>query len=307
MQNALRHRTLWTCPKNAGIMPSGRVLQRRLAGALLWSVHTAGVGGAPGDRRKESFDVVSSDYARYRSGYPAEVVDDVVTASRLCPGSRVLEIGCGTGQLSVPLAQRGAELVAVELGPNLAAIARRSLAAFPDVQVEVSGFEEWPLPAEPFDAVVAASALHWIDPSVRLAKPARALKPGGALVVVHTHHVKGGTPGFLSDTQPVYLRWGLSDDPFFEPPAPEDAPVIYPELDESPDFERVQRHRFEIPRRHTTDSYVGWLRTDSLVSSLGPKSRQGFLNDIAALIDNKYAGQVARNFLYEVAAAVRNP
>jgi SAM-dependent methyltransferase len=264
------------------------------------------VGGAPPGRRKESFDAAAADYARYRSGYPDEVVDDVVTASRLRPGSRVLEIGCGTGQLSVPLARHGAELVAVELGPNLAAIARRNLAEFPAARVEVSGFEEWPLPAEPFDVIVSASALHWIDPSVRLSKPAHALRPGGTLVIVHAHHVKGGTTGFFRDTQPFYVRWGLSDDPFFEPTAPEDAPLMFPELEDAPEFERVQRHRFEIPRHHTTDSYVGWLKTDSLVSSLDPQSRQEFLNDIEALIDEKYDGRVARNFVYEVIAAVRS-
>jgi SAM-dependent methyltransferase len=257
-------------------------------------------------RRKESFDAAAAEYARYRSGYPDEVVDDVVTASRLHPGSRVLEIGCGTGQLSVPLAERGIELVAVELGPRLAAIARRNLADFPGARVDVGGFEEWPLPADAFDVVVSASALHWIDPSVRFSKPARALKPGGVLVVVHAHHVKGGTPGFFADTQPFYLRWGLSDDPFFEPTAPEDAQVMYPELEEQPEFATVQRHRFEIPRRHTTDSYVGWLKTDSLVLSLDPRSKRGFLNDIEALIETKYHGSVSRNFVYEVIAAVRN-
>ena len=46
-----------------------------------------------------------------------EVVDDVASSVRLDTGCRVLEIGCGTGQLSVPLALRGVELVAVELGP----------------------------------------------------------------------------------------------------------------------------------------------------------------------------------------------
>jgi SAM-dependent methyltransferase len=264
------------------------------------------VVGVPPIRRRESFDAAASDYARYRSGYPDEVVDDVVTSSRLHAGSRVLEIGCGTGQLSVPLAQQVGELVAVELGPNLAAAAGRNLAVFPGARVEVSGFEEWLLPTERFDAVVSASAFHWIDPSVRLSKSARALKPGGVLTIVHAHHVAGGTPGFFGDTQPFYRRWGLSDDPFFEPPAPEDAPVMYPELEERPEFGWVQRHRFEIPRRHTTDSYVGWLKTDSLVLSLDLQSRQGFLNDIETLIDTKYDGQVSRNFVYDVIAAVRN-
>jgi SAM-dependent methyltransferase len=256
-------------------------------------------------RRKESFDAAAADYARYRTGYPDEVVDDVVAAARLHSGSRVLEIGCGTGQLSVPLAQRGVELVAVELGPNLAAIARQALAEFPAARVEVSGFEDWPLPAEPFDAVVSATALHWIEPSVRFSKPAQALRPGGVLVVVHSHHVGGGTPGFFADTQPVYVRWGLSDDPFAEPTAPEDAPVMYAELEDRPDFRSVQRHRFEIPRHYTTDSYVGWLKTDSLVASLDPPSRQGFLDDIGALIDTTYGGDVSRNFVYEVIAAAR--
>ena len=135
-----------------------------------------------------------SDYARYRSGYPDAVVDHVVTTSQLRPGSRVLEIGCGSGQLTVPLARHGAEVVAVELGPNLAAIARRNLARFPAARVEVAAFEEWPLPADPFDVVVSASALHWIDPGVRFSKPAQALKPHGVLVVVHVHHVGAGHP-----------------------------------------------------------------------------------------------------------------
>jgi SAM-dependent methyltransferase len=233
------------------------------------------------------------------------VVDEVVTMSRLHPASRVLEIGCGTGQLSVPLAQRRVQLVAVELGPNLAAIARRNLTGFQDVRVEVGCFEEWQLPAEPFDAVVSASAFHWIDPEIRFSKAARALKPAGALTIVHLHHVKGGTPGFFADTQPLYLRWGLSDDPFFEPAAPEDAPVMYRELEDRFEFGDVQRHRFEIPRRHTTDSYVGWLKTDSLILSLDPLSRQGFLDDTRKLIDTKYNGRVSRNFVYEVIAATR--
>jgi SAM-dependent methyltransferase len=263
------------------------------------------VSPSPPIRRKESFDSAASDYARYRSGYPDEVIEDVVATTRLHPESRVLEIGCGTGQLSVPLAQHGVKLVAVELGPNLASIARQNLSGFPGARVEVGGFEDWRLPAEPFDAVVSASAFHWIDPEVRFPKAARALKPGGVLAIVHAHHVKGGTPGFFADSQPCYLRWGLSDDPFFEPPAPEDAPVMYPELEERPEFGVVQRDRFEIPTRHTTESYVGWLKTDSLILSLDPLSRQGFLDDIEKLIDTKYHGRVSRNFVYEVIAASR--
>jgi SAM-dependent methyltransferase len=256
-----------------------------------------------GERHRESFDGAAADYDRYRAPYPDEVVADVLVGSGIGAATRVLEIGCGTGQLSVPLARAGADLVAVELGASLARAARANLSPYPSAHVEVSAFEDWPLPDKPFDAVVCASAFHWLDPDVRFAKSARALRPGGSLTIVHAHHVCGGTPGFFEDTQPYYMKWGLSDDPFFQPPAPADAPVMYPELDTQPGFRSVRRRRREIPRRHTTTSYVGWLRTDSLILSLDDQARAGFLNDIGALIDGKYGGSVARNFVYDVITA----
>jgi SAM-dependent methyltransferase len=256
-------------------------------------------------RRRESFDRVADDYDRYRPSPPAEVVDAVIRASNLRERSRVLEIGCGTGQLSVPLVQYGVDLVAVELGPHLAALARRNLDPFPNARVEVGSFEELSLPDDRFDALVAANAFHWLDPEVRFSKSAAALRAGGSLTILHTHHARGGTPGFFEATQPFYLQWGLSDDPFFEPTAPADVPTMYPELDDRSEFAAVARQRFEIPMEHSTDSYVGWLRTDSLVNSLDDDSRRGFLHDIATLIETDYGGAVARNFVYELIVARR--
>jgi SAM-dependent methyltransferase len=254
-------------------------------------------------RRKESFDAVASDYDRYRSGFPDQVVDHIVAAGHVSDRARVLEIGCGTGQLSVPLARTGAELVAVERGANLAAFASRNLALFPRARVEVAAFEDWPLPPTPFDVVVAANAFHWVDPGVRFSKSAEALTPGGYLVLAHALHVAGGTPGFFADTQPSYLRWGVSDDPHFALPTPGTAPLRYPELDVRPEYGAVRRERFVVPRVYTTASYVGWLKTDSSLSALDERSRQGFLDDIGRLIETRYAGSVQRNWLYEVVTA----
>jgi protein-L-isoaspartate O-methyltransferase len=53
---------------------------------------------------------------------------------------------------------RGCRVVAVELGAALAAVARRNLARFPAVEVVTAPFEDWPLPKEPFDLVLAATA-----------------------------------------------------------------------------------------------------------------------------------------------------
>ena len=250
--------------------------------------------------------MVADDYDRYRRPPPAEVVDTIIELAHLGPGSAVLEIGCGTGQLSVPLAEHGVDLTAIELGPRLGARARRNLAAFPSARVELSGFEDWPLPETPFDAVVCANAFHWLDPAVRVSRSAEACRPGGSLAILQMHHVSGGTPGFFEATQPCYVKWGLSDDRFFELPAPGGVPAMYPELDEAQEWSSIARRRFEIAMRHSTDSYIGWLRTDSLVNGLDPDARSGFLHDIEGLIASHYRGTVDRNFVYEVIVTTRS-
>ncbi|HEU5383836.1 MAG TPA: class I SAM-dependent methyltransferase [Ktedonobacteraceae bacterium] len=256
-------------------------------------------------RRRESFDLVAEYYNMYRSPYPQQVVETVIALSKLHHGSKVLEIGCGTGQLSVPLAQHGIDLLAIELGPHLAALARRNLKRFSNVHVEVSSFEAWLVPSQKFDAVVSASAFHWLDPDVRFSKCVEVLHPGGFLTILHVHHVRGGTPGFFADTQPFYLKWGLSDDLSFQPPAPDNLPTLYPELDQLSLFRSVERYHFVIPMRYSTISYIGWLRTDSLVNSLNDQERVGFLQDIEHLIELKYNGEVVRNYVYEVIVAQR--
>jgi len=256
-------------------------------------------------RRRESFDLVAEYYNAYRATYPQEVVDNVIALSNLRNGSRVLEIGCGTGQLSVPLAQHGIDLLAIEPGPHLAALARQNLEQFPNVQVEVSSFEAWPLPSQKFDAVVSASAFHWLDPDLRCSKSAEALHPGGCLTIVHVHHVRGGTPGFFADTQPYYMKWGLSNDLSFQPPAPDKVSTMYPELEQLPEFRSVERRYFEVPMSYSTTTYIGQLNTDSLVNSLDDESRRGFLHDIHHLIESKYNGEVVRNWVYEVIVSQR--
>ena len=108
------------------------------------------------------FDEDAERYDRARPGYPAALFDDLAELAGVGPGCRLLEIGPGTGKATVDLARRGCCLVAVELGPNLAAVARANLAAVDaapaSYEVVVSAFETWPLPPEPFDVVLAATA-----------------------------------------------------------------------------------------------------------------------------------------------------
>jgi SAM-dependent methyltransferase len=153
-----------------------------------------------GTRRRGSFDEAAEDYNRWRAGYPEEVFEDMLGCAHIEASSRILEVGCGTGQLSAPLANRGIDLLSVEVRPNLAALARQNLARFRNARVEIAAFEDWPLPPESFDAVVVANAFHWLDPDVRYSKSARGLRLGGYLTIGHAHHVQGGTAGFFDES-----------------------------------------------------------------------------------------------------------
>ena len=64
-------------------------------------------------RLRETFNEDAARYDRARPRYPVQMFDDLAAAG-VAPGARVLEIGCGTGQATVPLAERGCRIVAVE-------------------------------------------------------------------------------------------------------------------------------------------------------------------------------------------------
>ena len=63
-------------------------------------------------QRRASFDQVAKLYDAYRPGYPDELVQFVITASRLPPAGRILEIGCGTGIATRKFASLGYSLIA---------------------------------------------------------------------------------------------------------------------------------------------------------------------------------------------------
>jgi SAM-dependent methyltransferase len=100
------------------------------------------------------------------------------------PGSSVLEVGCGTGQLTRSLLARDLCVTAVEPGSQLIARARAHLADAGEVQFVNSRLEDASLPPAHFEAVFSASAIHWVDPDVSWRIVADALVDGGTLALV---------------------------------------------------------------------------------------------------------------------------
>src|ERR1700728_2919716 len=130
------------------------------------------------------FNEVAVEYDRNRPAYPDALVDEACEVAGIGDGDRVLEIGCGTGQLTRGLLARGLRVTALEPGDRLIRIAEENLAGASDVELVHARLEDMQLPRESYAAVFSASAIHWVDPDLSWRKIADALAPGGTLALI---------------------------------------------------------------------------------------------------------------------------
>jgi SAM-dependent methyltransferase len=130
------------------------------------------------------FDQVADEYDRHRPAYPDELIDRACELAGIESGDAVLELGCGSGQLTRSLVDRGLRVTAVEPGGQLLALARQNLDGADGVEFVNERFEDAQLSPGRFGAVFCASAFHWIDPAVSWRKAAALLSPGGTLALI---------------------------------------------------------------------------------------------------------------------------
>jgi ubiquinone/menaquinone biosynthesis C-methylase UbiE len=131
-----------------------------------------------------------------RPPYPAALIDALVDLAEPV-GRRVADVGAGTGHLALPLAARGADVVAIE--PALAMLDRLRAAARDrglDLSAVHAAAEALPLPPRSVDLAIVSDALHFMDAELTARQIARVLVPGGALALVRCDF--GDTP-FMRD------------------------------------------------------------------------------------------------------------
>ena len=151
------------------------------------------------------FDGIAERYEAARPGYPARVVEFVAATAGLGHGASVLEIGCGTGQLTELLAASGFRLTAIDIGPAMIAAARRRLANR-HVSFQVTSFEDLAAADASFDLVISSAAFHWIDPEIAFGKSARLLRAGGWLALLGTEEQYEDPVGAALDA--LWVRHG---------------------------------------------------------------------------------------------------
>jgi hypothetical protein len=146
-----------------------------------------------------------------------------------------------------------------------------------------------------------------VDPGVRVAKAARALRPGGVLALLTTHHVDGGgsTSAFFARMQACYERWMPGTPPGLRLEDEADVATDTGELDADDRFGAVHVHRAAQDVTYATDEYLEVLDTYSGHRALAPDNREGLYGCIRALIDGEHGGSVTKRYLHELILAER--
>jgi SAM-dependent methyltransferase len=242
--------------------------------------------------QKNAFNDAASDYDSYRPHYPDEAIAKLVDLSELRPNSRLLEVGCGTGQATLPLAKLGYQIDAVELGHNLAAVAIKKLVQWPRVHITVGSYEEYASPEAVYDLVYSAQAFHWVDPNVRLLKTARLLRPRGCLALLYNCTPQlDGSLAILSDR-----LQNLTGIPVGTPQMDIDMERWRNELTESKLYSSVTLSQFPWNSTYSSEAYQGLYRTYSDFRRLSTDLRAKTAEVIARTIDEA-GGTITRNYV----------
>ena len=222
-------------------------------------------------------------YDRTRPSYPDALLKRIAAAS---PGPEVLNVGCGTGIEARQFQAAGCTVLGVEPDPRMADYARRA-----GVEVEVATFETWAAAGREFDAVIAGTAWHWIDPVAGAAKAAQVLRPGGLLAPFW--HVFQPASEVTSVFVEVYQRVA-PDSPFnFQAATTRSALDGYQALftkatdgiREVGGFSEPAQWRFDWEQTYTRDEWLDQLPTQGSLTRLPADQQAEVLAAVGAAID----------------------
>jgi SAM-dependent methyltransferase len=250
------------------------------------------------DRLKVTFDTVADRYHQARPDYPDELYAELISATRLRPRDRLLEVGCGTGKATIPFAERGLAITCLEPGLRLAATARHNLAPFPLVQVVGQAFEDWQPPGqERFDLVFSATAWHWIDPAAGYQLAWHCLRPGGYLAIWAADHVfpADGDP-FFRELQEVYDEIGEGMPAGTWHFAPGEQPDHRAAIEGSGLFTVTLIRHFDWEISYTAEAYIALLDTFSSHIDMADWQRDRLYGEIRRRLAARPDGKVRRHW-----------
>ena len=225
-------------------------------------------------------------YEEVRPGYPEELILDVVNLSGIKSHGRILEVGCGTGKATRSFAARGYELVCLDIGADLIAVASERLKEFSNVSFVTESFEAWQ-PEGKFDVIISATAFHWVDPKVRYVRASKALESEGFLAVFSNQHVRKDE-GFFAESQSLYDK--------YYPPLTTNRPTHATNFPGVETFQDPIKRVYPWTQTYSSEEYIQLLSTYSDHIALPNENRHLLFDGITNLIETNYNGRVTKHY-----------
>jgi SAM-dependent methyltransferase len=230
-------------------------------------------------RLSSSFGAAATAYAEHRPDYAHAAVR---WALERAPGTRVLDLGAGTGKLTTTLVALGAEVIAVEPDPAMLTTLRRAL---PAVRALRGRAEVVPLPDASVDAVLAGHALHWFDMDIAGPEIARVLTPGGILAGLW--NVIDDRVDWVAELTRVSGSAAIGPRDTLSSWRAETAGAHLPNIGLVAQFGSPEQAEFPHGQRRTADSLVATIATRAGLLVMPKQEQEATLGRIRAFLANR--------------------
>jgi SAM-dependent methyltransferase len=248
-------------------------------------------------QHKSWYGSVAQTYDRVRPKYAPAFLDCVVEVANIPNNGKILEVGCGPGTATLSLAKMGFSVIALEPSLEACEVARQNVAAYPNVEIINTSFEEWEPIDREFDAIVAATSWHWISPANKHQKVASLLKNTGALVLLWNTTMMPPLEIFNSLTEifsqylPAFAEYKDRDREVWELNIFADAAIasgLFSNL-------RIEVQVNEV--NYSIDDYLLLLTTYSPCIALSPSDRQALLAQLRLILEQKCGDLIQLSYL----------
>jgi SAM-dependent methyltransferase len=247
-------------------------------------------------------------YARYRPGYPEAFLADLVARFGLDGTARLLDLGCGTGQLTIPLAAHVASAIGVDPDPGMLAEAasRAHAAHITNVTWARGSSADLPIGFGPFRLVTMGRSFHWMDRERVLSALEGMVDAEGGLAIANDGCLVRPTTAWQHAIDDVQQRF-LPTDWRAGSPNPSDTGDSHSEVLARSPFRCVHRLVHEFTREWTIEEAIGYLYSTSLpLRRLLGERRADFEREVTnALLAIEPSGRFIEPVALEVLTATR--
>ncbi len=229
---------------------------------------------------RTSFGKVSSLYDKSRVTYPTELIDDIITYSQLKPNATILDVGCGSGQATLPFAEKEYVIIGLDISKDLLTIAKEKCSKFKKAKFKLSSFEKAKFNKNSFDLIISGLAWHWVEPEERYEKASRLLKDNGSLALFWSYQQKDKSQIVTEVGKVLELYSRKKSGPRMK----DYANSVYKELQQHPLFTNIEKRKYFIMMHFSKENYVNLVLTYSGVLKLSITEQTKLKNDLNKIL-----------------------